>query len=228
MQLLHPISDLHLLSSQQGRAICVCLLQKRLCTICLQQAFRKDRLSEAHPTFTQIHPREMSCRLLTMSTMGRHSLFGSLWTLAIWFFLSGISSQQVCKYGIWLTPAGRHSMPTTPKCKKHFCTLDLTSCQLGTNYLWGSALLPGFVTEEKCQLSSFFPLALPSSSEADELCACAETKDHKWLSMGSCTLSSSFKKPGINGSHQGNSCCQGQEQSLSWSLQFAHCTPARV
>lgn len=227
MQLLHPISDLHLLLSQQGRAICICLLQKRFCTICLQQAFRKDKLGETHPTFTQIHPREMSCWLLTMTTTCRHSLFGSLWTQAI-FFLSGISSQQVCKCGIWLTPAGLHSMPTTPKCKEHFCTLDITSCQVGTNYLWGSALHPDFVTEEKCQFSSFFPLSLPSSSEADELCTSAETKDHKLLSMRSCTLSSSFKKPGINGSHQGNSCCQGQEQSLSWSLQFAHCAPAGV
>lgn len=79
-ELLHPISDLHLLSSKRGRAICVCLLQKRLCTICLQQAFKKDKLGETHPTSTQIHPREMSCRLLTMSAMGRHSLFGCVWT----------------------------------------------------------------------------------------------------------------------------------------------------
>lgn len=90
MQLLHPISDLHLLSSQQGKAICVCLLQKRLWTICLQQA-KKDKLSETHPTFTQIHPREISCRLLTMSTVGRHSLFDSIWILAFYFFLVALA-----------------------------------------------------------------------------------------------------------------------------------------
>lgn len=70
-------------------------------------------------------------------------------------------------------------MPTTPRRKEHFCTLGLTSYQVSTNYLWGSALHPDFMTEEECQLSCFFPLALPSSCEADELCASAETKDHK-------------------------------------------------
>lgn len=209
--------------NRAGPSVSLCYRKGSVLSVC-NRLFRRTN-SGTHPTFTQIHAREMSCRLLTMSTTGRQ--FGSLWTLAI-FFLSGVNSQQVCKCGIWLTPAGLHSMPTTPKCKEHFCTLHLTSCQVGRNYLWSSALHPDFVTEEKCQLSSFFPLVLPSSSEEDELCASAETKDHKWLSMGSCTLSSSFKKPGINGSHQENSCCQGQEQSLSLSLQFAPCTPARV
>lgn len=226
MQLLDPMSDLHLLLSQQGRAICVCYRKGSVLSVCNRLLRRTNWVK-----LTLHLPRNIQGRRLQASHHEYNGQTQFAWlplSSGHFFFLSGISSEQVCKCGIWLTPAGLHSMPTTPKCMEHFCTLGLTSFQVGTNYLRGSGLHPDFMTEEKCQLSSFFPFALPSSFEADELCASAETKDHKWLNMGSCTFSNCFKKPGRNGSYQGNSCWQRQEQSLSWSLQFAHCTPARV
>lgn len=144
----------------------------------------------------------------------------ALFELWPFFFVVGLAVNKFANVAFGSPLQGLHSMPTTPKCKEHFCTLCLTSCQVGTNYLWGSVLHPDFVTEEKCQLSSFFPLALPTWFEADELCASAEIKDHKWLSMGSCILSSSFKKPGINGSYQ----CKGKSSLLAevCRLHIAH------